>query len=46
VTLRNPWGRDGGRTIENADDGIVTLTALEFTTLMSQITYTTAIMST
>lgn len=45
VTLRNPWGSDGG-TIEGADDGIVSLTALEFTSLMSDVTYTTAIMST
>ncbi len=44
VTMRNPWGRDGG-TIEGANDGLVTLTALEFTSIMKDVTYTTSVVS-
>ena len=44
VQLRNPWGRDGGTTIEGNDDGLVTVTALEFTRFFKDVTYTTAIL--
>lgn len=42
VTLRNPWGTDGGSVIDGANDGIVTITASEFAGSFSQVAYTTS----
>lgn len=41
VTVRNPWGRSGGRR-DGDDDGIVTLTLEEFDDVFFDVTYETA----
>ncbi len=42
VFLRNPWGRDGGTQIDGGDDGVISLTAAEFASNFTAVSYSAA----
>lgn len=42
VFLRNPWGRDGGTQIDGGDDGVISLTAAEFASNFTALSYSAA----